>query len=152
MSFTLKNRVDNAKYIDGGIRWDVLNGGDTSATFMLLPYTGFIVEDGIQGAFVLECREIKNFNIIVKYDFPATGKDTFTANSTEATIARCDVADNGKYGGKNPHNLILTIARDPQLAEGQWSAEDATANFFRDTVTDLTKEVIKAFLTVGIGV
>ena len=149
MSFTLKYRVNNANYIDGGIRWDVLNGGDTSATFMLLPYTGFIVEDGIQGAFVLECREIKNFNIIVKYDFPASGKDTFTANSTEETIAQCDTADNGKYGDKNPHNLILTIARDPQLAAGQWSDEDATANFFSHTVPELAKEGIMAYLTGG---
>lgn len=148
MSFTIKNRVDNSKSIEEGI--SVLNGSDTSATFMLLPNRGFMgVENGIQGAFILECREIKNFNIIVKYDFPATGKDTFTANSTEETIAKCDTADNGKYGDKNPHNLILTIARDPQLAAGQWSDEDATANFFSHTVPELAKEGIMAYLTGG---
>lgn len=80
----------------------------------MLPERGFLgIECGIQGSLTLKCKKY-GFNIHVEYDFPACGDDTLRANSMGAEYVKCAFYDNGKYGEDNPHNLILSIARNPQ--------------------------------------
>ena len=80
----------------------------------MLPESGFFgVECGIQGSLTLKCKKY-GFDINVEYDFPACGNDRLSANPSDARHVKCTFVDNGKYGKDNPHNLILTIARNPQ--------------------------------------
>ena len=80
----------------------------------MLPKRGWWgIEKGIQGDLVLKCKN-PSFNINVSYDFPAAGNDHCRAVSSEKKYAQYSIYDNGKYGRDNPHNLILTIAVNPE--------------------------------------
>ena len=120
----------------------------TDGVLKMRPDTGFMwVECGIQGHLMLKCREL-DVNITVIYDFPACGEDTISANPSNVDAFVCNVTDGGKYGDDNPHNLIIEISENPQLAEARKAYPDDEAIFFRDFGKDLALEGFSALCSL----
>ena len=111
----------------------------------MLPERGFLgIEKGIQGVATLKCYD-PLFHINIRYDFPAVGDDTYSANPSDASIAQTTFNDNGKYGKDNPHNLILTISENSQFFdEGEKTEEDSTGRWFSNVAGDAVTAGVSA--------
>lgn len=121
----------------------------------MLPERGFWgIEKGIQGDLVLKAKKTRknpSFNINVSYDFPAAGNDHCRAVSSEAKYANCSIHDNGKYGKDNQHNLILTIAVNPQYSNPTHTNVDDTGIAIADIATSAATAIIEGGIAAATG-